>query len=79
VPREKLSCHRTQIEYRAALTMPLQKIGDRGCTRWGWVHLVETLRLRREQKTLSSVIGERAIAVGTGFSRPRQWWLVPVC
>src|SRR5271170_6544733 len=34
--------------------------------------VVGTLRLRHEQKTLSPVIGERAVAVGRCFSRPRR-------
>jgi len=45
---------------------------------WAASAASQTLRLRREQKALSPVIGERAFAVGTYFSR-RQWWWVPGC
>jgi hypothetical protein len=40
----------------------------------GRVQVSGTLHLRREQKTLSPVIGERVVAVGTSVSRPCQRW-----
>src|SRR5258707_6590589 len=37
------------------------------------------LSFQPQQKTLSPVIGERAVAVGAHFSRPGQRWWVPGC